>query len=124
MTFTTAVCSIFIFALWLSCSSDEVSITAFAVLFGFWSGTAVGLGPVCIAQVCRMEDYGKRNGTTFAVSSFGALLGIPLAGAILGRSETNYFGLILFGGALYVAGSASFLVTRVLARGWAPRIVY
>ena len=124
MALTSSVCAIFILVLWLLCGRDERSITAFAIMFGFWSGTAIALSPVCIAQVSSREDYGKRNGTTFAISSFGALLGIPIAGAILGRSATNYYSLILFGGILYLLGSATFLVTRMLAGGWRARFIY
>ena len=124
MACTSLVCSLFIFTLWLLSDQSEASITAFAVMFGFWSGTAIGLGPVCVAQVCRTQDLGKRNGTTFAIASFGALIGIPIAGAILNQSGTNYFGLIMFGGALYAAGSIAFAFTRGIAGGWALRIVF
>jgi MFS family permease len=124
MACTSLICSLFIFTLWLLSNDDEVSITAFAVMFGFWSGTAIGLGPVCIAQVCKIQDLGKRNGTTFAIASFGALIGIPIAGAILNQTGTDYFGLIIFGGVLYVAGSIAFAVTRGIAGGWSLRVVF
>lgn len=124
MAATSLICSLFIFALWLRSGDDEVSVTVFAIMFVFWSGTAVSLGPVCVAQVCKIEDYGKRNGTTFAISSIGVLVGIPIAGAILNRSGTNYSGLIVFGGALYVAGSIAFLVTRGIAGGWRLRVKF
>ena len=124
MIFTTSVCSLFILVQWLLSNNDKASITIFAVMFGFWSGTAVSLGPVCIAQVCRIEDYGKRTGTTFAICSFGALLGPPVAGAILNSRGTNYLGLIGFGGALYIASSITFAVTRAIAGGWAFKIVF
>jgi len=61
MSATSFICAVFIFALWLTAGSSEVAITAFAVLFGFWSGAAISLTPVCVASVCRIEDYGKRN---------------------------------------------------------------
>jgi hypothetical protein len=72
----------------------------------------------------KIEDYGKRNGTTFAISSVGVLVGIPIAGAILNRSGTNYSGLIVFGGALYGAGSIAFLVARGIAGGWGLRVKF
>lgn len=58
MSATSFVCAVFIFALWLTAARSEVAITAFAVLFGFWSGAAISLTPVCVASVCRIEDYG------------------------------------------------------------------
>jgi MFS family permease len=124
MACTSFVCSLFIFTLWLLGNKSEASITAFSIMFGFWSGTAIGLGPACIAQVCRIQDLGKRNGTAFAIASFGALIGIPIAGAILNQSGTDYFGLIMFGGALYVAGSVAFAVTRGIAGGWKLRVIF
>ena len=57
MACTSLVCSLFIFTLWLLSEHSEVSITAFAVMFGFWSGTAIGLGPVCVAP--SVQDSGS-----------------------------------------------------------------
>lgn len=93
-------------------------------MFGFWSGTAVDLAPVCIAKICTIEELGKRNGIIFAMSNFGALIGIPIAVAILNNSSTNYFGLVMFGGCLYVAGAIAFDVARDMEGGWALRVFY
>ena len=44
MILTTVACSIFIFGLWLPASNiGEPAITAFVVLFGFWSGSSISL---------------------------------------------------------------------------------
>ncbi|GME65167.1 MFS transporter [Neofusicoccum parvum] len=115
MAATAAVCAACVLALWLPARGSEPAVTAFAVLFGFWSGAAISLTPVCVAQVCRIEDYGKRNGTTFSLSSFAALVGIPIAGAILGREGGGYDGLIWFGGAMYVAAMVAFVAARFIA---------
>lgn len=58
-------------------------VTTFAVFFGYWSGTTFSLTPVCVASVCKIEDYGKKNGTTYSISSIGARVGIPITGTIL-----------------------------------------
>ncbi|KAH9866328.1 hypothetical protein J1614_008895 [Plenodomus biglobosus] len=118
MSATSFICSIFIFALWLTAGRSEVAITAFAVLFGFWSGAAISLTPVCVSSVCNIEDYGKRNGTTFSLASFAALIGIPIAGAILQANGGAYTGLIIFAGASYLAAFAAFVTTRIVAGGW------
>lgn len=118
MSGTSLACCVFIFALWLTASSSESAITAFAVVYGFWSGAAISLTPVCIAAVCRIEDYGKRNGTTFSIASFAALIGTPIAGAIVGADGGGYTGLIVFAGAMYAAATAAFVVTRVSVGGW------
>lgn len=113
---TSLTCAALILALWLTAARNEAAITAFAVVFGFWSGTAISLTPVCVGAVCKIEDYGKRNGTTFSIASFAALIGIPAAGAVLEVNGGSYTGLIVFAGGLYLAAFATFLVTRVV--GW------
>ncbi|KAJ4295103.1 hypothetical protein N0V90_007112 [Kalmusia sp. IMI 367209] len=117
MCVTSFTCASFIFALWLTSGANEATITAFAVIFGFWSGAAISLTPVCIGQVCKTEDYGKRSGTTFSISSVGVLIGIPVAGAIIEANGGAYTGLIVFAGAAYMAAFLAFLVTRVVAGG-------
>lgn len=115
MCVTSFTCSSFIFALWLT-ARNEMAITAFAVIYGFWSGAAISLTPVCVSQVCNIEDYGKRSGTTFAITSFAALIGIPIAGAILQKGG-GYTGLKLLAGASYMAATLAFLLTRIVAGG-------
>lgn len=118
MAGTSSMCAVFIFALWQTAGTSETAITAFAILFGFWSGAAISLTPVCVASVCKIEDYGKRNGTTFSLASFALLVGVPSAGAVLEASGGAYTGLIAFAGAAYLAASAVFLATRVFIGGW------
>ncbi|UQC80967.1 major facilitator superfamily transporter [Colletotrichum lupini] len=124
MCVTALVCSAFIFALWLTAHGGEAATTAFAVMFGFWSGAAISLTPVCIGQVCKIEDYGKRSGTAFFVCSFGALVGVPFAGAILQWSGGTYDGLILFAGGLYILSFCAFAVARGVACGWNPKTLF
>lgn len=118
MCITTGACMTFVFALWLPAGSNEGAVAAYSTLYGFWSGAAISLTPVCIGSVCNVEDYGKRIGTTFCISSFGALTGIPIAGAILNAGAGSYEGLILFAGALYALALVAFVASRVLLGGW------
>ncbi|KZL78804.1 oxalate formate antiporter [Colletotrichum tofieldiae] len=124
MCITALVCSTFIFALWLTADGGETATTAFAVMFGFWSGAAISLTPVCVGKVCRTEDYGKRSGTAFFVSSFAALVGVPFAGAILQWSGGAYHGLILFAGGLYILAFCAFAVARGVAVGWSLKTFF
>lgn len=117
MCVTAFTCSLFVFALWLTAGSSESAITAFAVIFGFWSRAAISLTPVCVASICTIENYGKRNGATFSTASFGALIGIPIAGAIL-QTTGDYQGLVVFGGATYFAAFIAFALTRLVATDW------
>lgn len=117
MSVTSFTCAGFIFALWLTAGSNEAAITAFSVIFGFWSGAAISLTPVVVGQVCKTEDYGKRSGTTFSVASIGVLIGAPIAGAILQANGGAYTGLIVFAGAIYFLSFVAFAVTRLVAGG-------
>lgn len=119
MIATALVCSILTLAFWLKAGDNTAAIICYAVLFGFWSGAAISLTPVCISQVCKTEDLGKRNGTTFAISSIGTLTGIPIAGAIQERDHGGYQGLIIFGGVMYLAATVAFIVARGVCRNWA-----
>ncbi|TDZ53313.1 MFS transporter asaE [Colletotrichum trifolii] len=124
MCATALVCATSVFALWLTAAGAEAATTAFAVLFGFWSGAAISLTPVCVGRVCRTEDYGKRSGTAFCVSSVAALAGVPLAGAVLGWCGGEYYGVILLAGGLYVMAFAAFAVARGVAGGWSLKLLF
>ncbi|KAI0191160.1 major facilitator superfamily domain-containing protein [Xylaria flabelliformis] len=124
MCTTAAACVATILALWYTTGSNAAQIISFSPLFGFWSGAAISLTPVCIGQVCRTEDYGKRSGTAFFLASFGALTGIPIAGAILEWNNGSYDGLIIFAGALYVAALVAFIVARGLCTGWRIAVLF
>ncbi|KAL4889645.1 MFS general substrate transporter [Aspergillus ambiguus] len=121
MVLTSLICSILTLALWRTAGGNIPAIICYAALFGFWSGAAISLTPVCISQVCETEDYGKRNGTTFTIVSIGTLTGIPIAGAIQQRDNGGYYGLILFGGLLYLGAFAAFVVARGVCAGWSLR---
>lgn len=124
MIVTSLFCSILTLALWIPIESNTAGVICYAILFGFSSGAAISLTPVCISQVCKVEDYGRRNGTTFTISSIGTLTGIPIAGAILQAGDGNYQGLIGFGGALYFAATVAFVVARGVCAGWKLKTIF
>lgn len=127
MIATALACTILIFCLWLPPTAlgvtSEAALTVFAVLFGFWSGAAISLTPVCVAQVSEVGEVGRRVGTTFSISSFGALVGVPIGGAIVdGSPERRYLWLVVFAGGCYVLAVGAFGVARWVAgpkRVWA-----
>jgi predicted MFS family arabinose efflux permease len=121
MVLTSLICATLTLALWLKAGDNLAAIICYAVFFGFWSGAAISLTPVCISQVCATEDIGKRTGTTFTISSIGTLTGIPIAGAIQQRDGGDYGGLIVFGGVLYLAAVVAFVLARGVCRGWSLR---
>ncbi|KAJ0420315.1 monocarboxylate permease-like protein, Mch4 [Aspergillus carlsbadensis] len=122
MIVTAIGCAISTLALWYCSGSNRGAVVAYAVLYGFWSGAAISLTPVCISQVCRMEDYGKRNGTTFTLVSLGTLTAIPMAGAIQESQGGGFSGLIIFAGVLYLAAAGVFVLARGVAGGWGFRV--
>ncbi|KAM0723800.1 hypothetical protein Q7P37_000790 [Cladosporium fusiforme] len=119
MIVTAMVCTVLIFCIWLPPTvigdSNEPALTAFAVLFGFWSGAAISLTPVCIAQVCKVEEVGRRVGTSFSISSIAALVGVPIGGAIIDADGGGYTGLVIFAGGLYILAVIGFVVARFVA---------
>ena len=119
MILTALVCTILIFGIWLPPTildvASEPALTAFAVLFGFWSGAAISLTPVCIAQVSKVEEIGRRVGTCFSISSFGALVGVPIGGAIVDASGGGFTGLVVFSGCFYILALGGFVVARFVA---------
>ncbi|TKX25892.1 MFS transporter-like protein 25 [Elsinoe australis] len=106
--------------LWAFADGDTRLITAYAVAFGAASGSFIAVTPVCVAQICLAEDYGKRYGTTYFVVSFGTLVGVPLAGAILdvGGKAPNFEGLIWFSGGVFALGGLGFVAAMGVATKW------
>lgn len=123
MIITTFICSVFTLALWLPSQSNQAAILVFAVLFGFWSGTAISLAPVCVAQISKTADFGKRYGTTYFLVSIGTLVAIPIAGELL-RVQTStmgqddYTGLIILCGLVYSCACVFFILSRAASVGW------
>ncbi|KAE8409787.1 major facilitator superfamily domain-containing protein [Aspergillus pseudonomiae] len=129
MIVTTLVCTVFTLALWLPAGSNTAAVVAYAVLFGFWSGSAISLAPVCVAQISSTEDFGKRYGTTYSLVSVGALFAIPIAGEIMkaqssGREKDNYSGLILFCGLVYACACLFFALARGVSIGWRLKTMF
>ena len=125
MTVNCLMCSLLTLILWLCgdliAPNNLAIVISYAVLFGFWSGAAISLAPVCISQVCDIQDYGKRVGTTWTLVSVGTLITVPIAGAIQQHDDGRYYGLIIFGGALYLSSTIAFLVSRGICKGWSLR---
>ncbi|KAF5103771.1 hypothetical protein DV451_001252 [Geotrichum candidum] len=125
MIVTAAMCAITCLAIWLPSQDHLGPIVLFAFVFGLCSGTGICLTPVCISQICKTEDYGKRYGTCYSVVSIGVLTGMPIAGEILNRQGgSNFTGLICFSAASYIASAAMFFGARVYSTGWKLRAIY
>lgn len=124
LSVTTFVCATLIFALWYTAENSKAAVISFTVLFGFWSGATIALTPVCVSRVCKIEDYGKRSGTTYLIASIGVLVGAPIAGAIIKANDGSYWGIIMFSGATYAAATITLYFARGVAAGWGPRVIF
>ncbi|KAF8861246.1 MFS general substrate transporter [Acephala macrosclerotiorum] len=107
-----------VFAIWLPFGTTTPGIVVFAVLFGFSSGSNISLTPVCVGQLCRVEEYGRYYATCYTIVAFGCLTGVPIAGAIVEANGGAYWGLIVFTGACYVGSFVAFYVARGFGGGW------
>ena len=68
---TIALCAITIFTLWLPSGDSKALVIVYALIFGFASGSNLGLIPVCLSQLCRVEDYGRYFAAAYTLASFG-----------------------------------------------------
>lgn len=124
MIVTSLLCTVSCLAIWLPAKAHIVPIIIFTVFFGFWSGSGISLTPVCISQICRIENYGKYYGTCYFVVSFGTLTGTPIAGAILSSQNGDYSGVIWFSAIAYLLGAIFFTYARVLSTGWKFKAIF
>lgn len=128
-----AFCAISCIAFWLpptilassasftASSSPKALAIAFALLFGFSSGSNISLTPVCVGQLCDTHEYGRYYASCYTVVSIGTLTGLPIVGAILQLQNGVYTGAIAFTVACYTVGTTCFAIVRVRRVGWGLR---
>ncbi|KAK1956007.1 major facilitator superfamily transporter [Colletotrichum sublineola] len=116
MVFITLMSAVFCLGLWIPGKSNA-AIIVFLIIFGFSSGGFISLGPACIAQISDIRQIGVRTGTAYAVQSFGALTGSPIAGAIVASQGGRYLGLQLFCGFAMLASVVVFFCARTVQVG-------
>ncbi|SPQ24636.1 00004d59-7eb0-44a9-884c-f07a5290b2b2 [Thermothielavioides terrestris] len=123
---TIALCAVTVLALWLPAGASQPMLIAYSVLFGFASGSNLGLVPVCLGQLCDHRRYGRLFSTAMMVASFGTLSSVPIGGALLDSKtgESGWTGLIVFAGVSYSAALVCYTTARVLAVGWSPRTIF
>lgn len=105
------ICSILAF-FWIPIHNVG-GLAAFAVLYGFFSGSIVSLPPSIIPTLSPdLNRVGTRMGMVFAFAGLGLLIGTPIAGALLNVHDHYYVKAQIFCGAV-VSGS---VVLMTLAR--------
>ncbi|KAJ5691869.1 Major facilitator superfamily domain general substrate transporter [Penicillium macrosclerotiorum] len=105
---TNILCLVAVLGIWMPAEGNLVAVVIFSVVFGFASGSNISLVPVCVGELCPVQNYGRYYTTVYTIVSFGALTGVPIAGEILHRCHGAYWGLIAFAGCAYAAGIVCF----------------
>ncbi|KAL9110111.1 MAG: hypothetical protein Q9227_005305 [Pyrenula ochraceoflavens] len=116
-------CGIVCLGLWLPARANA-PIIVFAGLFGFGSGAAVGLGPAMVAQISKIQQIGTRVGTLFLLNSIAALIGSPVAGALVKTSSGGHMSftdLQIFCGVMMLGGACIFVAARIVIGGPSPK---
>ncbi|KAE8144377.1 putative MFS monocarboxylate transporter [Aspergillus avenaceus] len=115
---TVALCLVANACLWLPAGDSVPVMVVYCIIFGFASGSNISLTPVCISQLCKIENYGRYYATAYTIVSFGTLTGIPIAGEILTRCNGEYWGLITFTICCYALGLICCVAVKVIHVGW------
>ncbi|CAM6110019.1 unnamed protein product [Calypogeia fissa] len=113
-----------VLGIWLPLGQTKAGLIVVALTFGFTSGSVHTLGPACIGQLCHTENYGRYLATAYTIAAVGILTGIPIGGLLVGRNHGDYWGLIVFVGAGFIAAVVALVVARVLKTGWKILVVY
>lgn len=133
MIITVFFCMLTTIVLWLpsslyassfSSSTNLALVILYSIIFGFASGSNISLTPVCVGQLCDTEDYGRYYATCYTIVSFGTLVGIPIAGALINVTGGNYWGTITYTGCSYAAALLCLIGVRGMKVGWGLREVF
>lgn len=112
----TVLGGIFTLTVWLT-ATTTTSVIVYAVLYGFTSGCTLSIIPAMVASFSDVRSIGTRNGSLYGVAAFGALVGSPIAGAIVGDQGGKFSGLIIFCGVSILVGAAFAALSRYSLAG-------
>jgi MFS family permease len=110
-----------VLALWIPSTAHPAAVVAFAALYGFSSGTYVGLISALIAQISDIRAIGIRNGTLYASVSVAALVGSPIGGSLIGQDGRGFVAMQIWAGLILFAGSVVMGAARWSLVGWELR---
>ncbi|CEJ83014.1 hypothetical protein VHEMI03048 [[Torrubiella] hemipterigena] len=94
-------------------------VVAFAVIYGFVSAPYVSLPiPIVTSLSPDKSVWATRLGMSFAIIGFGALIGSPVAGAIIGDSNTrNWTGMVVWCGVMFFVSTIILASVRTMKVG-------
>lgn len=91
----------------------ESTFIAFSVLWGFFSAALVTVPSAAFANITPdLSRLGTRLGMSWSVSSIATLIGAPIAGALLKRTDgrTNFIGVQVWSGVCLMVGTGWLVV--------------
>ncbi|WVW82634.1 hypothetical protein I302_104645 [Kwoniella bestiolae CBS 10118] len=114
---TSLLCAIFLIAMWIPLN-NIASVIAFGIIYGIFSGIWLSAIPPCIASMSQLPEIGSKIGLTWGIASLLALVGAPIAGAIVEAHEglTGFRLAALFSGIMMLVGSLLAFVVWVSTR--------
>lgn len=117
MTVMMTASVLFNFAIWLPFGHSIKGLYAYSVLFGVSSASTLSLSPLCLGQVSRVEDFGRRYATAYVLVATGCLIGIPVSGLFIGASPSSrsYDNFIIFVSIIGVLAVVFWLSARYIA---------
>ncbi|KAH8705640.1 putative MFS monocarboxylate transporter [Talaromyces proteolyticus] len=119
MFFSSTACGILILG-WLAIKSLGGMIV-FSILYGFFSGSFIGLFPSMIAMAAPKPNMiGTYVGMAMGFLGIAGLTGTPITGAMI-NSYGTYTAAIIFSGVVCLGGSALLLVARFIFFG--PKLI-
>ena len=106
------------FVIWLPFGSHVEALWVYVVLYGFSTGSIFSLTPVCIGQISRTEDFGKRFSTVYFLEAIITIPVLPIGGALISDgSLRNYNRFIIFNSVIMGVGVVCYAISRYLSVG-------
>ncbi|KAI4653500.1 hypothetical protein J4E93_001266 [Alternaria ventricosa] len=110
---------------WISIETEK-SFIAFSILWGFFSAALVTVPSAAFANITPdLSRLGTRLGMSWSVSSIATLIGAPIAGALLKKTDgrTNFIGVQVWSGACLMVGTGWLVVlwtvtVKTQKKGW------
>lgn len=113
MIITSIVATLLCLVFWLPFGKYHAVLYFFCMAFSFFTSSIFSLTPVCLSQISKTNQFGTRFSTMYFFVSFGNLVSVPIAGAIIGKEslqEYNYF--VVYCSLVSVVGAGCWLTSR------------
>ncbi|CDO91851.1 unnamed protein product [Kluyveromyces dobzhanskii CBS 2104] len=119
MIITITMAGVLNFAMWLPFGDSTAVLWAYSMLYGFSTGSILSLTPVCIGQISKTSDFGKRYSTAYFQQALVTLPVIPICGVLIGnRSVEGFNRFIIFVSVMMLLGSVFYVIARYLCVGF------